>query len=398
MLPLAGLGFGTSLGWLVLLHSLNNVFWVAGLVAFAWYVLRNRTAAILLTAVHLVGLTHGLFCPVFELYYGVDLLILAIALAQDEHLRPSVRWVLAAACWAVGINSHFLGLGLGVALFSMLSFPRKRVLLPAASGVIALVLAYKFISLSSYESERLLVLGDVVDPGKVLPLFSPSRLSDLIGYMLVHYADMAALALFLLYMLVRERQWKPLLGWLAWGLLFHVLAGSIKPGTYHDRYLEQVNFVQGAWTLIVGGHLLLALPQYRRWMLLFLLVAGGYRIVMDERVAPYYQARTAHIEQLIGRTHDRGLRKGIAIAPRYFGTEQDIVQLEWSLSVESLLLSARRGPQATVSIITTEDAAYGDNAKHLGEFIFRRWEVMDSNWLDPRYFLAPEGTYTPLEE
>ncbi len=397
MLPLAGVCLGTSLGWLVLLHSLNSVLWAVALVAFAWFALRNRTAALLLAAVHLLGLTHGLFCPVFELYYGVDLLILSVALAQDQHLRPSVRWVLAGACWAIGINSHFLGLGLGVALLSMVAVPRKRTIMMAASGIAVLVLAYKFVSLSSYESERLLVLQDLADPAKVLALFSASRLGELSGYLLVHYADMTVLALLLLFVLVRERQWKPILAWLAWGVLFHVLAGSIKPGTYHDRYLEQVNFVQGAWTLIIGGHLLLALPRYRRWMLIFLLVAGAYRMAMDERVAPYYQARTAHIEGLIERAHERGMGKGIALAPRYFGTEQDIVQLDWSLSVESLLLSARRGPQAAVSIITTEDVAYGDNAAHLNDLIFRRWEVLDTSWLAPRYFRAPQGTYTALE-
>lgn len=397
VLPLAGVCSGATMGWLVLLHSLNNVLWTLGLIAFAWYVLNNRTAAVLLAAVHLLGLTHGLFCPVFELYYGVDLLILAVALARDQRLRPSVRWGLAGICWAMGINSHFLGLGMGIALFSMVAFPRKRALLLASAGIVVLVLAYKFISLSSYESERLLVLQDVMDPEKTLRLFAPSRLGDMAVYMLVHYADMVVLALLLLYVLVRERQWSTLLGWLAWGLVFHVLAGSIKPGTYHDRYLEQVNFVQVAWTLLIGGHVLLALPRYGRWMLLFLLAAGAYRITLDERVARYYQDRTSHIEHLIERADEHGVRKAIAIAPRYFGTEQDIVQLEWSLSVESLLLSARRGPQATISVISSEDVTYGDNAAHLDDFIFRRWEVMDTSWLDPHYFRAPRGPYTPIE-
>ena len=47
-----------------------------------------------LAAVQLIGLTHGLFCPIFELYYGVALLIILRAVVKDHTLHAYLRWPL----------------------------------------------------------------------------------------------------------------------------------------------------------------------------------------------------------------------------------------------------------------------------------------------------------------
>jgi len=65
--------------------------------------------------------------------------------------------------------------------------------------------------------------------------------------------------------------------------------------------------------------------------------------------------------------------------------------------VESLLLSASAGPDQTISLITFLDEEHEDNSAHLDEFIFRRWEIMDTSALNTVYFRPPTGRYTRID-
>lgn len=396
MLPLLGVKLGLGLRALILLHSLNNVVWLGTCMLFAGRALRNRDAVIALAAVHLIGLTHGLFCPIFELYYGVDLLILFLAVRRCEGLSPAWRWPLLLLLFAGAISSHFLALLLAFGAVAVEKAWKDRRLLVVLIALTSSVLIVRVLTLSVYEQSGLEFLADFRDPQKLLGLFAIARIEEFIGYLAIHYADLVILAVAACTMLWRAGERWSMVVLLGGLFVLHVLGGLFLPGFIHDRYREQVNFGTTAWILVVIGLRVLPLARWRMTMLAMLAAAGLFRMVRAEWIARWYAERTSLTEARIAEAQERGLSKAIVHAPEYFGPPHHLIDLSWSTSVESLLLSSRNGPQGTVSLITTEDLDLPEVRAQLDRFIFRRWDILDPSWLDPRYFNAPAGRYAPL--
>lgn len=259
-----------------------------------------------------------------------------------------------------------------------------------------IVVGVRMATLSVYEQSGLEFLADLGDPAKVFGLFAPSRLAEMWGYFLIHYADILILLAATTFMLWRSHQRWSMFVLLAGLAILFVLSGLFLPGFIHDRYREQVNFATTAWILIV---LITGLPSLARWptvMMAMLVAASVFRIFRAEWIAPWYSERTALTEARIEAAREHHLTKGIVVAPVYFGPPHHLIDLSWSTSVESLLLSSKDGPQGTVSLITTEDLQLPEVRDQLGGFIFRRWDILDTSWLDQRYFKPPAGRYVPL--
>ncbi|MBK8499557.1 MAG: hypothetical protein IPL52_12275 [Flavobacteriales bacterium] len=395
VLPLVGVKLGLGMKALIVLHSLNNAVWLCACMLFAGRVLRDGDAVIALAAVHLIGLTHGLFCPIFELYYGADLLILFLAVNRCEGLAPAWRWLLLITLFTGAITSHFLGLFLAFGAIALEEAWSNRKLLVVLFALTVVMLIVRFLTLSVYEQSGLEFLADLRDPQKLLALFALDRMMEFAGYLAIHYADLSILALAATTMLWRSGERRSVLVLLGGLFVLHVLAGLFLPGFIHDRYREQVNFATTAWVLLVIALRLLPLARWRTITLAMLAAAGLFRMVRAEWIAPWYTERTALTKARIDAARERGASKGIVQAPVYFGPPHHLIDLSWSTSVESLLLSATNGPEGTVSLITTEDLELPEVRAQLDRFIFRRWDIMDPSWLDQRYFRAPTGRYTP---
>jgi hypothetical protein len=396
VLPLLGSALGLPLKALILLHSLNNVAWLAGCMGFAIGVLRDRRAALLLALVHVAGLTHGLFCPIFELYYGVDLLVLFFAVHRSQRLSQRARTALLFITFLGAVTSHLFGAVLMVAAVVLTGTWKDRSLMRILVPLFALQGAVHALTLSPYERDHLSFLKRLDDASTWRAIGSPAALRDRGAYLIRHYPDILLLSL--MAAAVRWRsgpRWQApfVLGVLA--ALLVVIALKL-PGTLHDRYLEQVNFVMAAWVIIALLTAASASKRFDSLAAIALLAVVGYRVQQAEWMASFYAMRTARIEAAVAEAQRRGLEKGIIRAPQYFGPPHDAIDLSWSTSVESLLLSAERGPDRTVSIITTDDLASPEVSGHLDAFVFRRWDVLDTAWLDRRYFSPPRGRYMPL--
>jgi hypothetical protein len=397
-LPLIGAKLGVPMKALILLHSVNNVIWMCGCMLTAWSVLRDRDAAVAIAALHLVGLTHGLLCPIFELYYGADLLVLFIAVHRGTALDP--RWrlpallllaALVASCHAIG----FMLLGATLVLDRAWQRRRESVLL---FTVIALVITARVITISDYEKDSAAFVMKARDPAVLAAVLSPANLIGLLRYSVHHYPDLLVLGTLVLAGLLIQRRRADALLFIGFLLAMHALISLKLPEWHHDRYREQVNFGVAAWVVLVLIFHAGRFEWTRGWVPIILLLSMAYRIAAAERIAPCYAARTAHIEAAIARAHAMRVSKGIITAGGDFAPEHHSVGLSWSVPVESLLLSAKQGPTATVSLITTEDIALGGLQDHLDGFIFRRWDLLPSSWLDARWFMAPEGEYLPIPE
>lgn len=395
-LPLLGVKLGLTMKALILMHSLNNAGWLGVCMIIAWQVLRAPRAALALAAVHLIGLTHGLFCPIFELYYGVDLLILFHATRHAGHLQPTTRWIALIVLFLAVISCHLFGAVLMAALLALerIWLNRREMLLFALIFVAYGV--HHALSITAYEKDHLAVFFEAGQSGAMASLLTPGLWFSFIRYALRHYPDVMILSLMTAAALIRSGdRWKGL-GFIGVLLALQVVIAVKLPGQLHDRYREQVNFAATAWAGML--FVLYAMPLIRRSALplVVLLIAIGWRAARAESVSRYYRERVELIGAWVEQARTLGLSKAIVPAPHYFGSEHHAIELQWSVPVESLLLSAKDGPKGTVSLITTQDLEHGDVAHHLNEFIFRRWEVMETNWLNPRYFTAPAGLYAPL--
>ena len=399
LLPLLAIKLGSPLPVVILLHSLGNVLFLAVAAWFAWSILDDRRSAMLLVALHIVGLAHGLFCPVFELYYGVALLVLFFAVLGSTRFTGALRMALLLLFFVGAVSSHPMALLLTAGALAIARVQWQRsTLLPlmiAAAGAII----FRALTMSVYEAAQLSFVQRLAFPSLVLPLFAPSFLLAQIERALKHYPDVLAIASFTLALLACHRSWRTLSAFVLGLLVLHVLTGLYLPDPTHDRYREQVDFGFAAWTLIVAFTAVWPMHERRIALLLLLLVCGAYRIARAERIAPYYAARTAWQFDLIENTRANGMQKAI-IDPQgiTFGTPDDRVAPYWSTGIECLLLSATDGPDAVVSIITTDDLQCAGVPEHLDKFVFLCWDVMEPEDLNVRYFRLAPGSYAPLPE
>ena len=397
LLPWLGVKLGLPLSQLIVLHSLNNVIFLMLSLVFVIGVLKDLRSGLALSAIHLVGLTHGLFCPIFELYYGVALIVVFRAVLRKERLAAPWRWGLLSVLFLGILSSHFLGvlLVLGV-LFIDRSWRDRRLFILLMVLFLA-HLAWHSLTMSAYERERLGFIDPLGRPTQLLDLFSLERLLALGGYLLRKYPDLLAVVLFCVAALWRNKRRWELLVFHVVLLVLYVLIGLYHPDLGYDRYSEQLNFAFAAWVVLVLCHPELRPPRGPIPVLTLIVLATLFRMAEAVRVAPFYEARTAWHRDRIEQAHDLSLTKGIVRADLEFGTPHDHVDMSWSTSVESLLLSSCSGPERTVSLITDWDVQFEDVSTKLDSFIFRRWDVMDPAALDRVYFTPPEGRYVLME-
>lgn len=395
VLPLLGVKAGASMSALILLHSLNNVAWLGLCLLVAARGLKDATATAALAATHLIGLTHGLLCPIFELYYGVDLLILLLSARRSSCIRGPWRWPLLTLLFLGAVSAHAMALMLAVALLAAERIWEDRRDTLLLLSTMAAYLLFHGAHLSPYEKDSASFLLRATNGAALWSAMGPGSLLELAGYAARHYPDVTLFAAWAAIALLKAHRWRQAMLLIGFLYVLHALISLKLQGFLHDRYREQLNFGAVAWVLLMllRNASSLRLPALLPHALLAALV---FRMARAEWIAPHYEERTHRIEQAIGSARDAGISKGIIAGPRFFGPMHHAIDLSWSVPVESLLLSSKHGPQGTVSIITSEDASWPGAAGHLDQLVFRRWDIVAPGWLNPRYFSAPQGRYLPV--
>jgi hypothetical protein len=396
-LPLLGARMGLPLHAVIVLHSLGNAAFLLLAMAYAWFVLKDARTLLALCAVQLIGLAHGLFCPVFELYYGVGLIIMLMATLESDRWEGRTRLFLAISLLLLALSSHPLAWLLLAGSFALLPHRvRRPFLLPALVVIVAFAIV-RTSSISAYEAGQLAFVRRLFSTAP-LELFGPSFIIDHASRAVRHYPDVLALAALTIAVLWRGAAWRAMLLFLFGLFALYIGTGLYLPDPAHDRYREQVDFGFAAWVLLVLFFGAWKLHAWRPAWLAMLFLATAFRIHEAERIAPHYRLRTAWERALVRIAQAHGSPKAaVAVGTLQFGTVHDRVTPYWSTGVETLLLSAERGPDATMSIITWEDLQATDAAIGPDAFVLRRWDVLPIAWLDRRWFrMDGRATYRPL--
>lgn len=390
-----GAKLGLSLRALILLQSLANVLWMAIAMLIAGFALRDARAVIAIALLHVIGLSDGLFCPVFELYFAADLLVLFVALLRSTAAREPYRMIALVALLLLIASSHLFAAALlaGIIILHLDRLERKQSL-TLGLVLIAQLTVHAF-TLSAYEKDHLAFVKRL-DAHALAAWLRPDTWGDAFAYVSLHYPDALLLALVTMVLLFRQRQ-----GWQAAFIIAFLLTATglillKEPGFLHDRYREQLNFPVVAWLTLMLTFFVDWSGKRHAVLITLMALILGYRVVEAERLAPFYQERTAWIKQQITLAQQHHLTKAIVTTPVYFGPADHAIEAGWSLPVESLLLSATESRSSTVSVIGTQDLQCPGVAQGLDELVFRCWDIVPARWLDERWFSPPHGRYVPL--
>ncbi|MBK9176979.1 MAG: hypothetical protein IPM46_11740 [Flavobacteriales bacterium] len=396
-LPLLGSKLGADLPAIIRLHSLGNVVFLLLASAYALLVLRDHRAVLMLCTAQLIGLTHGLFCPVFELYYGMSLIILLHATLSHGEMNGYIKLALASLLLLLALSSHPMAWLLLVGAIALLDHrDRRAFFIPMLLITVGFAIV-RWQGMSVYEAAQLGFAKRLVSFAP-LRLFAPETLMQQALRIVQHYPDTLTLSTLCGIALWHEKRRRTLLLFVVGMLMLFVLTGIYLPDATHDRYREQVDFGFTAWMLLVLFARVWPLERWRVPVPVLLLLCVSFRMTEAERVAPYYTKRTQWHRELVTTARKQGLHKAIIdLQGIAFGTVDDRVSPYWSTGVETLILSAKEGPEATVSVITTDDAVCPGIADNLDYVVLRCWDVFDESWLDPRWFQLPHGRYEPIE-
>ncbi|MBP6641449.1 MAG: hypothetical protein KA186_00050 [Flavobacteriales bacterium] len=364
-IALIGVHLGLPIGTIIILFSLGNVFLLVALFLFVIRVLGNPTAGLTLVAMQFVGITHALFCPIFEFYYGAMLLVVFFALLYSAGLTLLVRLTLISVTFVLVVSSHFMGMLvmlLALALVRIWKYPKLSILLTV---LLIVQLSHRLYFLSYYESHAFENIGIRMDLWGVFWVFAPGRLLGQFLQGIWHYPDTMLLAFLATVMMIRNKDGWGLFVYSSGLLAMYVLISLFFPDATHDRYREILDYTPTAWTVLVIGLRVMGIANARDLVLVVLAISLCFRIGWSTYVARTYTERVEWMEERIAFARGKGIRRSVDLERRTFQPPGRIVAPLAKLNPpEVLILSACQGPDSVVTIVplTSDDLIPGYSA------------------------------------
>jgi hypothetical protein len=393
LLPWIGVSLHLPMKAILLLYSLNHVlfhFLIFYLVVFRY---KNTGAGILIILLQVAGLVTGFLVPMFELYYAASMLVLFAAILFSGGLNTAHQIIMLFLAFFI-MSSHPVGIAmlLVVIAFNIIEtgFKHHRLYLYLGLLLVALML-FKYFTASEYESGKTEAILQNLRSGK----YNSAYFKGLAYFLSKNYFSIALVASAVAVLMVTRRWYKNL-----WFYLFSILAFAIlsmlNTGNFDfSRYNEQVWFPV---VFVVCFPLMLGLTNNlgrKGGLLLSILFIAfiGFRLVLITENALVYTQRTHRMQQVIQSAWQFEGRK--FIVDDTLLTRDDVPGPNWSYPIETMFLSAERGKAQCISICTTEDYYYNEVYQQLDStnYLFRRFEVEQLSYLNPRYFILDTGKY-----
>lgn len=399
LLAWLGVKVGASLNTTFILNSLNPVLWFFGLFLYAVRFLKDKRAAIGIILTSVLGVLHIQFIPMYEIYYGIPLVLLLYAHIINERVSSIIDIILFAGILCTALFAHPL---LPIPIIFVLlysSFERHKFdlrLLIVSALVIASWYVAKKLMLTEYEAGKMaLVTAEWNTAYKQLYHIS------YYGKLLVFFSTWYTVPLLLLvctciFLFVRKMKIQLVLV-----ILFffgHILVVNFTHENdpvltpYFERmYLPLIPIVLIPFLFTLCREL-----QFSRSFIVFaMFMVVGWRMARFAHIGHMYLARTYQTEHLIAVASSA---EGGKFVMNDYDFRTCYSWADWSYVMETLLRSSAINPQRSLSIAIPEDMTEGNNATGLGtdEFLFRRWDVMKDSSLNGQYFILTNGKYITL--
>ena len=395
LLPFIGCHLGLPLKALLILFSLNNVFFF--LAMFLILVKRNDlNGAVAMTALMAFTSLNLFVSPMLEIWYGAAFAILLFSILQkDIFTKKDYLWI--ALLEITVLFSHpenFILIG-----FIMLLDIQKRRKFNRMHLMILIIIIvtgiYKYFTLDSYEGGK---LGwDMRFTN--LKLLDAGWLKS-IGVLLYRFYWVLLLLLFascIKYAVSKQ--------YFRGAIVFFAFAGTVALVNAVDRNNVFSHYGSVMYMPIVT---LVVLPFFYDTFgpmkekaktiafALFILVVC-FRFYRQPRDIDAFISRIGQIERIIDASDKQGGSKFIVNSQNY---RKPYSKIEWSYPMETLLLSAERGKNMSRSIITDEDTSEMKTKVIFTDtsiFVWRQWDLIHDKDLNPKYFHIQSGIYKPLD-
>lgn len=400
ILPLAAVWAGIPLKYVLLLYSVSHVIFFYSLFLFVYYGMRDRRSGLLIIISQTVGIMHSFFTPMFELYYGVPLLITFYAFWRLDLDRPFITFILIILEILL-LLSHPLAFMLFIFLI-LFDLPERRqkrkplYLYLLIFMVFAGVIVYKYFTMCEYEVGKLGWQFNFAENKTYQQLLNPAYYRTMGLFMVKYYWEVLAALVIVTFMLLKQQQWFRLLVVYGFLLVYLFLVNSayiMSP----SRYMEQVMFpvVPLVFIPLIYCFPKEPRPGIKNISVLLITALIGYRLFVIYEGSQVFVKRTRQMENLIAAAWQMGGSKFYADP---VNIDRGYTQFNWSYPLETLLLSSIRGSGYSVTIAPYDDLAFENNLKKMGagDFLFRKWEIKGKEWLNSNYFHLDPGLYRPL--
>jgi hypothetical protein len=398
-LPWAGVQIGAPLSTIIALNSLNPVVWWLLCFLYATYFLKDRHAGIGIILTHVLGILHIQFTPMYEIWYGVPLVILLYAHLRNDRIRKPAELIFFFVILITILFAHpLLPIPVAFVFLYFIIEQRKinwKLMIPVVI-VAAAWYATKKMMLTEYEAGKMSLMGAEWND-------SPKHLLE-IGYygklavfFLTWYLVPVLLFIWLaLFFILRKMRWQLIatsaffFGHILLINYTHTTDAELSP--YFERmYLPLIPIVLVPFLFTLCREL-----EMRPGLIvagLFLII--GWRVARFIDVGMDYKQKTKFAEQLISHAQKQpGSKFQMAMEDERSCYDWS----DWSFTMETVLRSSAVEPYKTVSIVRNDDLDENDNRNKLleDEFLFRRWDVMKDKDINRAYFKMSNGKYQQL--
>lgn len=399
LLPLTGIWLGLSMKPILLMYSVGHILFFYLLFIFVYFGLDDRRSGLMLILLQTVGILHSFFTPQYELYYGIGLLIAFYSIFR-QGIMGWFAILLMIALEFFALTSHPLVFMLFV--FLMLfdirrKEPRDWKLYILIILVFGGTLYFKAATIDAEELGNISRQFSLSDNNYFLNLNSPAYLLKLGLFLLRYYAEVIILWIIGILMLLRHNAFMKSILVLFFFAGYLALISSATAGIEHSSNTEQVYFplVLIALIPVIYYYPRTARPGLNNVVFLSLAGLVLFRIVMIYNASKPFMRRTQQMENMIVSARQMGGSKFLASESQF---KRPYSMINWSYSLESLLLSACDGKYSAVLIEPQSDNNILQNFRNLRpyNFLFGKSEIHNYSWLNNEFFVLKPGLYKPL--
>jgi hypothetical protein len=398
ILPLIGSYLGLPLKALLIMYSLNHVFFFLAL--FLILVLRNDlNGALAITALLAFAAPNLFVNPFLEIWYGAGFAVLLFSLLQKKVF--SLKDYIWIALLQITIFFSHPENYILILFLALLDIQKRKKFNRMHLMMLIITIAsarYKYLTLDDYEAAKF--GGDIhgTHGHHILDILNSENLKNLGVFMLQYYW------ILLLLLGITCIKYATSGKYLRGGIVFFAFAGTVGLINIADKnyvytiygstmYMPIISIASVPFFYDVFGTMK---EKTKNIAFVILFLAVGYRFYNQADVLGVYTERTNQMERIINACDKIGGNKFIINTNNFV---KPYSQVNWSFPIETLLLSAERGKDMSRSIATYEDV--NPQSKIIftdsNAFIFTPWDVIDEKNLNQKYFYAGRGVYKELD-
>ncbi len=391
-LPVIGTYLGCSLKTLAILYSVNHVFFHFALALACWVLFKKINATFFIVLLQFIGIRESIFTPQFELYYGLSILVFAVAYFQYKIEQNSAFKILHSVFF-LGLNFLvFSAHPMGIYCYFMVLFfyilKHKKYIKIAYYSIASLIfyIVWKRLFASEYESIKFNQFFS-----GIMQIFSSSFLNFeglKKGFLLVGktYPDVLLIFGLGIYFFIKNDKKIQLLVYILSFLFLLFTTWLLHHTDTITRYIEQVYF---PW--VFSCLIWLLFVKTNKYLEYFIGISIVFRVFIILIYAQRFSIRKQQMAEFAAQLQLQKQSK-FYINRNQLNKIEDIAN--WSYSFETLMYFAMYYPKH-ITICLDEDIEFENNKLKLNTntFIFRKWEIWQQQQLNSKFYQLDTGNY-----